>query len=64
MSNSSSKNHNKKSSANRDRNKSVASESGGSSQCDTPPLNEKVIDSFYNISTVQLLGLEVTVFRK
>ncbi|CAG9785460.1 unnamed protein product [Diatraea saccharalis] len=44
MSNSStSKNHNKKSnsSRDRDRNKSVASESGGSSQCDTPPLNEK-----------------------
>ncbi|CAH0407073.1 unnamed protein product [Chilo suppressalis] len=44
MSNSSSsKNHNKKSSSSRDRdrNKSVASESGGSSQCDTPPLNEK-----------------------
>ncbi|KAL0831103.1 hypothetical protein ABMA28_001975 [Loxostege sticticalis] len=38
---SSSKNHNKKSSSSRDRNKSVASESGGSSQCDTPPLNEK-----------------------
>ncbi|KAL4715492.1 hypothetical protein ACJJTC_009118 [Scirpophaga incertulas] len=39
----SSKNHNKKSSNNRDRdrNKSVASESGGSSQCDTPPLNDK-----------------------
>ncbi|XP_063619741.1 uncharacterized protein LOC134792381 [Cydia splendana] len=45
MSNSSTsmKNHTKKasSSRDRDRNKSVASESGGSSQCDTPPLNEK-----------------------
>ncbi|KAM3964118.1 uncharacterized protein ACR2FA_001598 [Aphomia sociella] len=44
MSNSSSsKNHNKKSTStrDRDRNKSVASESGGSSQCDTPPLNDK-----------------------
>ncbi|XP_050347034.1 uncharacterized protein LOC126771279 [Nymphalis io] len=38
----STKNHNKKSSSrDRDRNKSVASESGGSSQCDTPPLIEK-----------------------
>ncbi|XP_026483294.2 uncharacterized protein LOC113391519 [Vanessa tameamea] len=37
------KNHTKKqnSSRDRDRNKSVASESGGSSQCDTPPLIEK-----------------------
>ncbi|XP_013187148.1 uncharacterized protein LOC106132327 [Amyelois transitella] len=40
-SSSSSKNYNKKSSSSRDRNKSVASESGGSSQCDTPPLVEK-----------------------
>ncbi|XP_028172084.1 uncharacterized protein LOC114361280 [Ostrinia furnacalis] len=38
---SSSKNHSKKSSSSRDRNKSIASESGGSSQCDTPPLIEK-----------------------
>ncbi|KAI5643421.1 hypothetical protein NE865_04597 [Phthorimaea operculella] len=39
---SSSKNHSKKSSSSRDREKkSVASESGGSSQCDTPPLTEK-----------------------
>ncbi|KAF9794158.1 hypothetical protein SFRURICE_009535, partial [Spodoptera frugiperda] len=40
---SSNKSHSKKanSSRERDRNKSVASESGGSSQCDTPPLNEK-----------------------
>lgn len=40
---SSNKTHTKKtnSSRERDRNKSVASESGGSSQCDTPPLNEK-----------------------
>lgn len=27
----------------RDKNKSTASESGGSSQCDTPPLVEKVV---------------------
>lgn len=42
-SSSGSKNHTKKSSSSRDREKSrsVASESGGSSQCDTPPLNEK-----------------------
>uniref|UniRef100_S4PAG9 Transcription initiation factor TFIID subunit 6 n=3 Tax=Pararge aegeria TaxID=116150 RepID=S4PAG9_9NEOP len=40
---SSSKNHSRKQNSNRDRdrNKSVASESGGSSQCDTPPLVEK-----------------------
>ncbi|CAB3223851.1 unnamed protein product [Arctia plantaginis] len=40
---SSNKSHTKKvnSSRERDRNKSVASESGGSSQCDTPPLTEK-----------------------
>ncbi|XP_047019305.1 uncharacterized protein LOC124629792 isoform X1 [Helicoverpa zea] len=40
---SSTKSHSKKSNSSRerDRNKSVASESGGSSQCDTPPLNEK-----------------------
>ncbi|XP_075974811.1 uncharacterized protein LOC142975697 [Anticarsia gemmatalis] len=40
---SSNKSHSKKanSSRERDRNKSVASESGGSSQCDTPPLTEK-----------------------
>ncbi|KAJ2942586.1 hypothetical protein O0L34_g2053 [Tuta absoluta] len=39
---SSSKNHSKKSNSSRDREKkSVASESGGSSQCDTPPLTEK-----------------------
>lgn len=40
---SSNKSHSKKAntSRERDRNKSVASESGGSSQCDTPPLNEK-----------------------
>ncbi|XP_052754753.1 uncharacterized protein LOC113512493 [Galleria mellonella] len=42
MSNSSSnKNKKSNSSRERDRNKSVASESGGSSQCDTPPLNDK-----------------------
>lgn len=41
---SSNKSHTKKvnSSRERDRNRSVASESGGSSQCDTPPLTEKV----------------------
>ncbi|KAG6460382.1 uncharacterized protein LOC115450149 [Manduca sexta] len=39
----SNKNHSKKtnSSRDRDKNKFVASESGGSSQCDTPPLTEK-----------------------
>ncbi|CAG9578632.1 unnamed protein product [Danaus chrysippus] len=38
----SSKNHSKKTnSRERDKNKSIASESGGSSQCDTPPLIEK-----------------------
>ncbi|XP_032515123.2 uncharacterized protein LOC116768498 [Danaus plexippus] len=37
-----SKNHSKKTnSRERDKNKSIASESGGSSQCDTPPLIEK-----------------------
>lgn len=43
-----SKNHTKKTSLSREREKSrsVASESGGSSQCDTPPLNEKVINKF------------------
>ncbi|KAJ0175710.1 hypothetical protein K1T71_008869 [Dendrolimus kikuchii] len=42
-SSSGSKNHTKKTSLSRDREKSrsAASESGGSSQCDTPPLNEK-----------------------
>ncbi|CAK1601265.1 unnamed protein product [Parnassius mnemosyne] len=42
-SSSSNKNHTKKlnSGRERDKNKSVASESGGSSQCDTPPLSEK-----------------------
>lgn len=41
---SSGKNHPKKVNnvRERDKNKSVASESGGSSQCDTPPLIEKV----------------------
>ncbi|XP_034826801.1 uncharacterized protein [Maniola hyperantus] len=40
---SASKNHSRKqnSSRDRDKNKSIASESGGSSQCDTPPLVEK-----------------------
>lgn len=39
------KNHTKKQNNNRDRdkNKSIASESGGSSQCETPPLIEKVL---------------------
>lgn len=60
---SSSKNHNKKSSSSRDRNKSVASESGGSSQCDTPPLNEKVnyyfIAIYYRIEiyNMSILGV-------
>lgn len=46
LSSSSNKNHSKKgnSGRERDKNRSVASESG-SSQCDTPPLSEKVSKS-------------------
>lgn len=45
LSSASTKNHSKKqnNSRDRDKSKSIASESGGSSQCDTPPLIEKVI---------------------